>query len=137
MLKKYYLFTKRAILIRRSTVVSLSRQLGFPARTMTIIQLSFGKNTRLINLRSRVRIQTGNTKGGKYHFTSDLLFDWFVISCVTTDNFVFICKTDSSKPVKQEVNGTVILPPLVFPDPAVTNSTNREKIFRQFCVVDK
>ncbi len=29
--------------------------------------------------------------------------------------FVFICKTDQSKPVKQEVNGTVILPPLVFP----------------------
>jgi hypothetical protein len=29
--------------------------------------------------------------------------------------FVFICKTDKSKPVKQEVNGTVILPPLVFP----------------------
>jgi hypothetical protein len=29
--------------------------------------------------------------------------------------FVFICKTDSSKQVKQEVNCTVILPPLVFP----------------------
>jgi hypothetical protein len=29
--------------------------------------------------------------------------------------FVFIFKTDPSKPVKQEVNGTVILPPLVFP----------------------
>jgi hypothetical protein len=29
--------------------------------------------------------------------------------------FVFICKTDKSKPVKQEVNGTVIVPPLVFP----------------------
>ncbi len=29
--------------------------------------------------------------------------------------FVFIYKTDYSKPVKQEVNGTVILPPLVFP----------------------
>ncbi len=29
--------------------------------------------------------------------------------------FVFICKTDQSKPVKPEVNGTVILPPLVFP----------------------
>jgi len=26
----------------------------------------------------------------------------------------FICKTDLSKPVKQEVNSTVILPPLVF-----------------------
>ncbi len=29
--------------------------------------------------------------------------------------FVFICKTDESKPVKQEVNGTAILPPLIFP----------------------
>jgi hypothetical protein len=29
--------------------------------------------------------------------------------------FDFICKTDKSKPVKQEVNGTMILPPLVFP----------------------
>jgi hypothetical protein len=29
----------------------------------------------------------GNTKGGKYHCTVDLLFDWFGISCMTTDNF--------------------------------------------------
>jgi hypothetical protein len=29
--------------------------------------------------------------------------------------FVFVCKTGKSKPVKQEVNGTGILPPLVFP----------------------
>ncbi len=27
------------------------------------------------------------TKWGKYHCTVDLLFDWFGISCVTTDNF--------------------------------------------------
>ncbi len=33
---------------------------------------------------------------------------------MTTDNFVFIYKTDLSKPVQQEVNSTVILPPLVF-----------------------
>ncbi len=26
---------------------------------------------------------------GKYHCTIDLLFDWFGISCVTTDNFCF------------------------------------------------
>ncbi len=32
-----------------------------------------------------------------------------------TNNFCFICKTDKSKPVKQEVNGALILPPLVFP----------------------
>ncbi len=29
--------------------------------------------------------------------------------------FVFICKTDLSIPIKQEVNGTLILPILVFP----------------------
>jgi hypothetical protein len=27
------------------------------------------------------------TTGGKYHCTVDLLFDWFGISCFTTDNF--------------------------------------------------
>ncbi len=26
---------------------------------------------------------------GKYHYTADLLFDWFWISCMTTDNFCF------------------------------------------------
>ncbi len=31
----------------------------------------------------------GNTKEGKYHCTVDLLFDWFGISCVATDNFCF------------------------------------------------
>ncbi len=34
---------------------------------------------------------------------------------MANDNFCFFCKTDESKPVKQEVSGTVILPPLVFP----------------------
>jgi hypothetical protein len=56
----------------------------------------------------------GNTKGGSITVPFDLLFDWFGISCMTTDNFCFISKTDLSKPVKQEVNGTVIFPPLVF-----------------------
>jgi len=34
----------------------------------------------------------GNTKGGEYHCTVDLLFDWFGISCMTTDNFCFYLK---------------------------------------------
>ncbi len=34
-------------------------------------------------------VYPGNNKGGKYHCTFDLLFDWFVISCMTTDNFYF------------------------------------------------
>jgi hypothetical protein len=29
----------------------------------------------------------GNTKGEKHHCTVELLFDWFGISCITTDNF--------------------------------------------------
>jgi hypothetical protein len=31
----------------------------------------------------------GNTKGGRYRCTVDLLFDWFGISCMTADNFCF------------------------------------------------
>jgi hypothetical protein len=31
----------------------------------------------------------GNNKRGKYHCTIDLLFDWFGINCMTTDNFCF------------------------------------------------
>ncbi len=57
----------------------------------------------------------GNTKGGSITvpLTSRLTGLELVIGELTI--FVFICKTDKSKPVKQEVNGTVILPPLVFP----------------------
>jgi hypothetical protein len=41
---------------------------------------------------------------------------------MSTDNFVFICQTDESKPVKQEDNSKVILPPLVFPGWHITRS---------------
>ncbi len=51
----------------------------------------------------------------KYHCTIDLLFDWCGISCMTTDNFCFYLQNRLIQTVKQEVNGTVILPPLVFP----------------------
>jgi hypothetical protein len=34
------------------------------------------------------------------------------------------CQTATSKPVKQEVNGTVILPPLVFPAYSLTKEKN-------------
>jgi hypothetical protein len=34
-------------------------------------------------------LESGNTKMGKYHCTVDLLFDWFGISRMTTDNFYF------------------------------------------------
>jgi hypothetical protein len=39
--------------------------------------------------------------------------------------------TADSKPVKQEVNGTVILPPLVFPDLAIENLEKNYKMIAQ------
>ncbi len=57
-------------------------------------------------------ITSGNTKGGSITVPlTSLESAVWLLNC-----FVFICKTDLSKPVKQEVNGTVILPRLVFPD---------------------
>jgi len=38
---------------------------------------------------SMEKVQAGNTKEGKYNCTVDLLFDWFGISCMATDNFCF------------------------------------------------
>ncbi len=50
----------------------------------------------------------------KYHCTVDPLFDWFGKVCFAKK--IVSCHTADSKPVKQEVNSTVILPPLVFPE---------------------
>jgi hypothetical protein len=55
----------------------------------------------------------GNTKGGSITVTSCLTsMDWSLLQ-INTKNFR--CHTAYSKPVKQEVNSTVILTPLVFP----------------------
>jgi hypothetical protein len=56
----------------------------------------------------------GNTQGGSITvpLTSCLTgLDLFVLQIKTK---TVSCHTADSKPVKQEVNGTVILPPLVF-----------------------
>ncbi len=51
-----------------------------------------------------------------YHCTADLLFDWFGLVCFANKNKIVSCHTPDSKPVKQKVNGTVILPLWVFLD---------------------
>jgi hypothetical protein len=44
------------------------------------------------------------------------MFDWFGLAVFANKNKNFVnSHTADSKPVKQEVIGTVILPPLVFP----------------------
>jgi len=52
------------------------------------------------------------------HCTIDFLFDWFGISCMTTENFCFYLQNRLIQ-TKQEVNGTVILFSLVFPELAI------------------
>jgi hypothetical protein len=52
---------------------------------------------------------------GKYHCTIDLLFDWFRISCMTTDNFRFYLQNSQTQTCQtggQWYNDTS---PLVFP----------------------
>ncbi len=49
-----------------------------------------------------------------YHCTVDLLLDWFWFVCFANKNKIVSSQTADSKPVKQEVSGTVMFPPLVF-----------------------
>jgi hypothetical protein len=61
--------------------------------------------------------RAGNSKGGSIHCTIDLLFDCFELVCFANKNKTKIvsCHAAYSKPVKQEINSTVILSLLVFP----------------------
>ncbi len=52
-------------------------------------------------------------------------FDWFGLVCFANKTKIVSCHTANSKPVKQEVNGTVILPPLVFPGHGVKKFYNK------------
>ncbi len=71
----------------------------------------------------------GNTKRGS--ITVPLTSCWTGLESAVWQLtiFVFICKTDQSKPVKQEVNGTVMLPPLVFLDSTLTFGGNAGPCF--------
>jgi hypothetical protein len=67
------------------------------------------------SMASKYDLLAGNTKGGSITvlLTSCLTgLDYSVLQIKTK---IVSCHTADSKPVKQEVNSTVILPPLVFP----------------------
>ncbi len=62
-----------------------------------------------------MRDKPGNTKGGSITVLLTSCFtglEWSVLQIKTK---IVSCHTANSKRVKQEVKGTVILPPLVFP----------------------
>jgi hypothetical protein len=58
----------------------------------------------------------GNTKGGSITVPLTSCLTGFIWSVLQIKTNIVNCQTAYSKPVKQEVNGTVILPPLVFPE---------------------
>ncbi len=63
-----------------------------------------------------LKVWAGNTKGGSITVLLTSCLTGLETAVWQLTIFLFICKTYLSKPVKQEVNGTVILlPPLVFP----------------------
>jgi hypothetical protein len=65
-----------------------------------------------------LREETGNTKGGSITVPLTSCLTGLVYSVLQIQTKNVSCRTGDSKPVKQEVNGingTVILPPLVFP----------------------
>jgi hypothetical protein len=77
-----------------------------------------GNLLKLFSPALEMTAKPGNTKGGSITvpLTSCLTgLDWSVLQIKTK---IVSCHTADSKPVKQEVNGTVILPPLVFPGQA-------------------
>ncbi len=57
----------------------------------------------------------GNTKGGSITVPLSSGLTGLDSSVLEIKTKIVSCHTADSKPVKQEVNGTVILPPLVFP----------------------
>ena len=59
--------------------------------------------------------EPGNTKGGSITVLLTSCFTGLDKSVLQIRTKIVSCHTADSKPVKQEVNGTVILTPLVFP----------------------
>jgi hypothetical protein len=60
-------------------------------------------------------VTAGNTKGGSIVVLLTSCLTGLDESVLQIKTNIVSCHTADSKPVKQEVNGTVILPPLVFP----------------------
>jgi hypothetical protein len=75
-----------------------------------------------ICVRAFVCVQAGNTKGGCITVPLTSCLAGLESAAWQLTFFVFIWKTDYSKLVKQEVNGTVILPPLAFPGTSLNQS---------------
>ena len=64
-------------------------------------------------------LPTNSSLGWRKH-SSLFLIELFGLVCLQIKMKIVSCHTADSKPVKQEVNSTVILRPLVFPDSGIS-----------------
>jgi hypothetical protein len=62
-----------------------------------------------------VSVCPGNTKGGSIIVPLTSCLIGLELTVLQFKTKIVSCHTADSKPVNQEVNGTVIIPPLVFP----------------------
>ncbi len=62
-----------------------------------------------------MKLKPGNTKGGSIIVPLTSCLTSLDLPVLQIKTKTVSCDTAYSKPVKQEVNGTMILPPLVFP----------------------
>ncbi len=75
---------------------------------MSLCRVLWGRNSS--------RANAGNTKGGSITVLLTSSLTGLDMSVLWIKTKIVSCHTADSKPVKQEVNGTVILLPFVFPD---------------------
>ncbi len=76
-------------------------------------------NTPLPNTHYFTNVKAGNTKGGSITVPLTYWLTGLESAVWQLAIVVFIWITEKSKPAKQEVNSTVIFPPLVFPGKGV------------------
>ncbi len=69
-------------------------------------------------------LESGNTKGGSITVPLTSFLTGLEQSVLQIKTKIVSCHTADSESVKQEVNSTVILPPLVFPARVVTYDHN-------------
>ncbi len=76
-------------------------------------------------------VQAGNTKGGSIAVPLTSCLSGLDKSVLQIKTKIVTCHIADSKPVKQEVNSTIIPPPLVFP------GTGRHHIFVLYVTIPK
>ncbi len=70
-------------------------------------------------------VKPGNTKGGSITVPLTSCLTRLDLSVLQIKTEIVSCCIADSKSVKQEVNGTVILPPLVFPGETIETQSKK------------